>query len=200
MCKSVVWNDGVVPVQSAIWKIKDFAKSKSLHTDLTGTSDFSSFVKPRLTVGPKGNHNPEVGDVIGSADAIRYGYTNETVAWNLGRVYGKRDMSLETVSPNPETPFAKSVKLGPKQSVEIEIPIAAGANFGVTFMASSDVSAILSNQSNVIVGTNLTKTADAAQWFRSIFYDKPTTAGTWHLKLENTSDRESEVVLTTWSN
>jgi hypothetical protein len=52
----------------------------------------------------------------------------------------------------------------------------------------------------VIVGKNLAKTADAAQWFRSIFYDKPTTAGTWHLKLENSSDRESEVVLTTWSN
>ncbi|HKP68016.1 MAG TPA: alpha/beta hydrolase, partial [Pyrinomonadaceae bacterium] len=38
MCKTVTWNDGVVPVASAIWKIADHAKSKNLHTDLTGTS------------------------------------------------------------------------------------------------------------------------------------------------------------------
>jgi pimeloyl-ACP methyl ester carboxylesterase len=197
MCKSVVWNDGVVPVQSAIWKIKDFAKSKSLHTDLTGTSDFSSFVKPRLAIGPKGNHNPDMSDVMGNIGAP---YANQMTAWTVGRVYGKRDLSLETFSPNSETPFAKSIKVGPKQIVEIEIPVISAANFGVTFMASSDISAILSNESNVVVGKNLSKTAEAAQWFRSIFYDKPTRPGTWSLKLENTSDRETEVVVTTWSN
>ncbi len=197
MCKSVVWNDGVVPVQSAIWKIKDFAKSKSLHTDLTGTSDFSSFVKPRLAIGPKGNHNPDMSDVMGSIVAP---YPNQMAAWSIGRVYGKRDLSFEPLLPNLDTPFAKSVKVGPKQIVEIEVPVISAATFGVTFMASSDVSAILSNESNVVVGKNLSKTAEAAQWFRSIFYDKPTTAGTWRLKLENTSDREAEVVVTTWSN
>src|ERR671917_2141247 len=62
MCKTVVWNDGVVPVESAVWKIRDHALSKSVHTDLTGTSDFSSFVKPRLAVGPKGDHAPERPD------------------------------------------------------------------------------------------------------------------------------------------
>jgi pimeloyl-ACP methyl ester carboxylesterase len=197
MCKSVVWNDGVVPVQSAIWKIKDFAKSKSLHTDLTGTSDFSSFVKPRLAIGPKGNHNPDLSDVLGNAGAP---YTNQAAAWSMGRVYGKRDPSLESVSPNLDAPFAKSVKLAARQTIEIEIPVNSAATFGVTFMASSDVSAILSNEANVIVGKNLSKTQEAAQWFRSIFYDKPTRAGTWRLKLENTSDRETEVVVTAWSN
>ena len=42
MCKTLVWNDGVVPVPSAKWQIKDNAESKNIHTDLTGTSDFSS--------------------------------------------------------------------------------------------------------------------------------------------------------------
>ena len=59
MCKTYVWNDGVVPVPSAIWQIKDNAKSKNVHTELTGTADFSAFVKPRLAIGPKGNHLPE---------------------------------------------------------------------------------------------------------------------------------------------
>jgi hypothetical protein len=30
--------------------------------------------------------------------------------------------------------------------------------------------------------------------------DKPTIASTWKLKLENTSDREADVVVTTWVN
>ena len=63
MCKTVVWNDGVVPVPSAKWQIKDNAESKNIHTELTGTSDFSSFVKPRLAIGPKGNHNPEIPEL-----------------------------------------------------------------------------------------------------------------------------------------
>jgi hypothetical protein len=125
--------------------------------------------------------------------------TKEMVASNLGRVYGKRDLSFDSVSPVADTPFAKSIRIGPKQTVEIDIPVVAAGNFGVTFMASSDVSAILLNETNTVVGKNLAKTAEAAQWFRSIFYDKPTTIATWRLKLENTSDRESEVVLTTWA-
>ena len=60
MCKSVVWNDGVVSVPSAIYQIADNARSKNLHTDLTGVADFSDFVKPRLAIGPKGDHNPEI--------------------------------------------------------------------------------------------------------------------------------------------
>jgi pimeloyl-ACP methyl ester carboxylesterase len=59
MCKTVTWNDGVVPVESAVWTIRDHALSKNVHTDLTGTADFSNFVKPRLAVGPRGDHNPE---------------------------------------------------------------------------------------------------------------------------------------------
>lgn len=193
MCKSVTWNDGVVPVQSAIWKIADHGKSKSLHTDLTGTSDFSSFVKPRLAIGPKGNHNPEVP----SADQYRgelnvIGSDAGATEFSGERFYGMRDAS-------PAAPFARSVKLAPKQIVEIEIPVSDAANFGVTFMAVSKVSATLFDTSGAIAGTNPADTPGAGQWFRSIFVEKQVTNGTWKLKLENTSDRETEVVLTTWA-
>jgi pimeloyl-ACP methyl ester carboxylesterase len=57
--------DGVVPVRSAHWIIKDTGLTDSIHTDLTGTKDFSNFVKPRLAIGPKGNHLPDVPNQIG---------------------------------------------------------------------------------------------------------------------------------------
>lgn len=59
LCKGVDWGDGFVNVQSAHWNIADTAKSKSIHPDLMSVKDFSDFVKPRLAIGPKGNHNPD---------------------------------------------------------------------------------------------------------------------------------------------
>lgn len=64
-CKWEGAGDGVVTVKSAHWIIKDKAISDSLHTDLTGTKDFSNFVRPRLAIGPKGNHLPEMPDIAG---------------------------------------------------------------------------------------------------------------------------------------
>ena len=197
MCKSVVWNDGVVPVPSAIWQIADNAKSKNLHTDLTGTADFSGFVKPRLAIGPKGNHNPEAPTV-----PVRAALNS------MPRLYGAATLPAffeftgrpaESAIPNGET-FVKAVKVGPKQTVEIEIPVAAVSNLGITFMAVPSVSVTLFNDRGVIVGKNLTKTPEANSWFRSIFVDKGITAGTWKLKLENTADLEAEIILTAWDN
>jgi len=94
--------------------------------------------------------------------------------------------------------FAKAVKIGGKQSVEIEIPVAQALNFGLTFMAASDISATLFNDKGAMVGKNLTKTPEANAWFRSIYVDANVTGGTWKLKLENTSDRELEAILATW--
>ena len=59
ICKGVSWGDGFVTVESATANIADSAKTKSIHTDLMSTKDFSDFVKPRLAIGPKGNHNPD---------------------------------------------------------------------------------------------------------------------------------------------
>jgi pimeloyl-ACP methyl ester carboxylesterase len=60
ICKGVSWGDGFVTVESATGNIADSAKTKSIHTDLMSTRDFSDFVKPRLAIGPKGNHNPDM--------------------------------------------------------------------------------------------------------------------------------------------
>lgn len=189
MCKSIVWNDGVVPVPSAKWTIADNAESSNIHTDLTGTADFSSFVKPRLAIGPKGNHNPEVPTNLGMRNAD-WGFVNAA--------YRPEPSSSTTAISASDVDFAKQVKLAPNQSVEIEIPVSQAQNLGLTFMAISDVSATLFDATGSIVGKNLAKTPESNAFFRSMFVDRPTSAGTWKIKLENTSDREAEVVLATW--
>jgi len=205
MCKSVVWNDGVVPVPSAKWIIKDNAESKSLHTDLTGTSDFSAFVKPHLAIGPKGNHNPEMPQMpiqMGSLDQNRN--QNSFGAYFVNAAYKPNNSSTEienTIDKNSFKPsFAKAVTLAPKTSVEVEIPVEQANDFGLTFMASPEISATLVNDKGEIVGKNLTKTPEASAWFRSIYIDKNVTAGTWKMKLENTSDRQLEMIIAAWNN
>lgn len=213
MCKTLVWNDGVVPVPSAIWQIKDNARSKNLHTDLTGTADFSSFVKPRIAIGPKGNHAPEgpvmpgqIGQKITEPSELtgslaRY---DASAQGTLHRVYGMREISfgnlLRVNGIDTEKPFAKAVKIGPKETIEVEVPVGAVTNFGITFMALPFVSATLLNDKGAVVGKNLANTAEANSWFRSIFVDKGIAAGTWKVRLENASDRESDVIMTAWSN
>ena len=193
MCKQIVWNDGVVPVPSAKWTIKDNAESKSIHTDLTGTSDFSSFVKPHLAIGPKGNHNPEMPYPTGA------NLTNPFASYFVNALY-KSAANVESFDENFYKPdFAKAVKISAKSSIEIEIPVAAANDFGLTFMASPEISATLYNEKGEIVDKNLTKTPEANAWFRSIFVDKKVAGGTWKLKLENASERDLEAVIATWN-
>lgn len=188
MCKEIVANDGVVSVPSAKWIVKDTAESGNIHTDLTGTSDFSSFVKPRLAIGPKGNHDPEIPTTSSRMQNSEAGLVN--VAY--------RPDTLANVITSSDIDFARAVKIAPKQSVEIEIPVAEAMNFGLTFMAVPDVSASLIDDKSTVVGKNLAKTPEASGWFRSIFFDRPTSTGTWKLRLENTSEFSAEIVLATW--
>jgi len=203
MCKTIAWNDGVVSTESAIWEVADNAKTKSLHTDLTGTSDFSAFVKPRLAIGPRGDHDPAMPGTQGQTamngaeptnthrPAIQYLTIAEPAEIFSHRVYGAKAAD--------NTPFAKAVTVGPKQKVEVEIPLPAGINFGITFMADPLISTTLIDDKGAIVGKNLAGSAEAGGWFRSIFYDKQTKPAVWKLQIENTDSTEHEAVLTTWS-
>ncbi|MET0753314.1 MAG: hypothetical protein ABWZ66_08065 [Pyrinomonadaceae bacterium] len=197
MCKSIVWNDGFVPVPSALWSVNDNAQSKSIHTDLTGTKDFSDFVKPRLAIGPKGNHNPDIPQMPNQTGENRNAFGSVFV----NAAYRSQPVIENTFDENYYKPnFAKAVKLAPKQSMEIEIPVEQALNFGLTFMADASVSATLFNDKGVIVGKNPAKTPEANSWFRSIFVNNAVSAGTWKLKLENTSDKEFEAIIAAWDN
>jgi len=203
MCKEQVWNDGVVPVESAVWKIKDHALSKNLHTDLTGTEDFSGFVKPRLAIGPKGNHDAEAPD---QPELRQFpGQLNRQDGSALSPLFLKASYGAATPSgfagadEGFRPTFAREVKLAPKQVLEVEIPVAAGANFGVTFMADALVSATLVDEKGAARGKNLAGSPEARGLFRTIFVDKGVTAGTWRLRLENTGTLEAAAVIAAWN-
>ncbi len=204
MCKTVTWNDGVVPVESAVWTIRDHALSKNVHTDLTGTADFSGFVKPRLAVGPNGDHTPErpeapqlrqfPGQVNRNTDgAATPDFVNASyVSRNGFRV----DAVVDEFRPS----FAKELRLAPKQVLELEIPVAAGvANFGVTFMSGALVSATLADERGATRGQNLADSPESRGFFRTIFVDRNVTAGVWKLRIENTGTLETTAVISAWS-
>jgi pimeloyl-ACP methyl ester carboxylesterase len=188
MCKTVVWNDGVVPVESAIWTIKDNAISKSLHTELTGTSDFSSFVKPRLAIGPKGNHNPDSPDVQQFRNQINQ------------NLFEPRFLNASFASTQDSRPFfAKEVRLAAGQSIEMEVTVPNVSNIGVTFMADAKVSVSLFDDKGVLAGKNLADSPESRSMFRNIYVERAAN-GKWKLVLENTGQFEAAVVLGAWTN
>jgi pimeloyl-ACP methyl ester carboxylesterase len=204
MCKSIVWNDGFVPVESAHWTIADRGESKSLHPDLLGTRDFSGFVKPHLAIGPRGNHGPALTNLRSTPGDVRQGGLNDTDARffavaNRPATY-RMDLAAATQDEPLRPDFAKAVKLAPKQSLDIDIPVTSGLNFGITFMAAQEVSATLYDDKGALVGKNLTGTPEANTWFRSIFIDKPVNGGTWKLRLQSTANRPTEAVVAGWTN
>ncbi len=215
LCQSVVPNDDVVSVPSAHWKVRDKATADNSSEELPNTKNLNDFVKPRLAIGPKGNHNPVPPDLddfpkqIGQTNQNQFGAFFVNANWSEppavaggfnsrisnAAIYPSATADGSDLRPN----FAKAVKIAPKTSVEIEIPVEQAVNFGLTFMASNEISATLYNEKDVLVGKNLTKMPDANAWFRSIFVDKNVTTGTWKLKLENTSERELEAIIAAWS-
>ena len=86
--------------------------------------------------------------------------------------------------------FSKELKIGPKQSVTVEMPVEAASNFGVTFFANPGVTVSLINEKGVVVSKSVSSSAFSNSMFRSLFAYKPVEAGTWKLKIENTSDFE----------
>jgi len=198
MCKTVTPNDGVVPVESAFWKIRDRAVSKNVHTELTGTSDFSSFVKPRLAVGPKGNHDPEAPEASQSLN--RVGRMNDGPAF-VNAAHVPFSVFADGAAADDSRPdFAKELTLAAGQAVEVEIPVAAAESFGVTFMASAFVSATLVDGKGNVRGKSAAGTPEAAGFFRTIYVDKGVAAGVWKLRLENTGKVEAPAVVAAWSN
>lgn len=192
MCKTIVPNDGFVPVPSAHWTIADRVTQARLHTDMIGTETFSSFIRPRVGIGPSGDHAPTAPNLSGDNSWSQ----GEARFMNASYRFAAAPAPKEALKPD----FAKAVTLTAKQSVEIEIPVKQAVNFGVTFMAESEVSATLLDDKGTVVGKNLTKTRDAGATFRSIVFDKPVTAGIWKLRLENTAAQPREVVIATWQN
>ena len=167
----------------------------NLHTDLTGTADFSSFVKPRLAIGPKGNHNPEMPDI----QAFR---PMHQVPRMIGVSYrpDSENVFAEMSAASQNKDFARAVTVKPRETVEIRIPIVRSENVGLTFMASPILSVRLFDQSGTLIGENIANSPASRGYFRSLFVNKKVEDGVWVLKVENPSDFEHEIIVTMWNN
>ena len=210
------WNDGFVTVKSAHYGVADNGQSNDLNHQLVDGKNFGNFVKPHLLTGPKGTYpypvkndptdwkrwqiNSRGWDVNGGSSFYNSGSSNEnSLASNLfDNSYekmrgGPNSGSVENyaaVSGEVDQTFSKEVKLAPKQTLEIDIPLEAAPNFGVTFMANPGVSVSLLNDRGVLVSRDPTDSPLAGMIFRMIMTNKSVTKSVWKLKLENTTDLE----------
>ena len=186
ICYMLTANDGVVAVPSAIWTIADNAQQSVLHTDMATADGFSSFVKPRIAIGPAAQASGARLAVLAAPSAAATG----------------RDAAAgELAESGPVAPdFSKIVKLAPGQAMKVAIPVKDGRNLGMTFVAASSVSATLVDDQGAPAGANLSGKPEASQLFRSLFVDRPVSKGSWTLELRNEAQVEREVVLSTWSN
>ena len=85
--------------------------------------------------------------------------------------------------------FAKELTVGPKQSVLIDLPVAAAPNLGLTFIAQPGVSVSLLNEQGVLVSRDPGDSPFANVMFRTVLTRRPVTDSVWKLKIENTTQR-----------
>lgn len=178
-CYAFEDNDGVVTVPSAIWNIDDSEQQSVLHTEMATVKEFSSFVKPRIAIGP--SKQPK----------------RDRVLINMKGPGGGPAGSTSPASPTPD--FSKVVSLQAGKTLKVQIPVKEAANFGLTFVAANKVSATLTDDQGAVVASNPADKPEASRLFRSLFVDRPVNAGTWTLTLQNTDEFDREAVLSTWS-
>ena len=225
-CGGYIWNDGFVSVESAIHGIEDFAYSNSLHMVLTNMRNFGNFVEPHLVTGPKGTYPLRVRSDPNDFDRWKienpgfsksFGFPgilepNGPSTFSLGSIFVNAAYAEHQSGNSPDTggsvllkkvedsaTFSRELKLSPNQSTEIEVPVSTGNSFGLTLMAASQVSATLVDDKGTVQGRNTANKEQANAFFRSMFVDKPVVAGSWKLKLENTSSFEQVVLVAGWA-
>jgi pimeloyl-ACP methyl ester carboxylesterase len=190
-CQSNIWGDGVVEIPSARWEIKDYRYTRSIHTDLTSQENFEYFVWRRLAVSWRGNHKPDTDY------QANYENRNSNPAQFLNASFERED-DKPTLPENLKVELTKEVNLQPKQTTEIEIPVAANSNAGITFFAAPNVSASLINETGAIVAKSAANSPEAKTDFRG-FPIQSKSNGVWKLKLENTGAGATSVIVAAWS-
>ena len=206
-CHSPEWGDGVVPIPSATWEVRDWRFSNSLlHTDLTSRADFGAFVFPRLSIGPRGDHSAAPPDrekpnpmkpIIRNPDKQNGALEQPTVDRDgFGNVFQNASYQKQNGTADEDAPegliTAKEVKLQPNQTAEIEIPAPNAPRTSVVFVAPPNVSAVLLDAANKPVGENKAGSAEAKQMFRTIRLEKA-LSGNLKLKFESREARETTV-------
>jgi pimeloyl-ACP methyl ester carboxylesterase len=221
-CGGYIWNDGLVPVESAIYGIEDHAYSNDFHDKLTNDRNMGMFVFPHVITGPKGTYprmpvrsDPNdwrrwngkdhwVQDGDGSWwSANRPSYLAPSGSFSFGSVLmahyrkpgpGDREASSEEGNKT----FSHEVKLAAGGSVVVDVPVRSASNFGLAFLGAAAVSATLTDDRGTVRDTNLKGSPESGLLFRPLFTGRAVQDGIWKLRLENTSSQEEVVLIAAW--
>lgn len=214
-CGGYIWNDGLVPVESAIYGVEDHAYSNDFHDKLTNDRNMGMFVLPHVITGPKGTY-PRMPVRSDPNDWNRWNgkdhwAPDSNVPWWSGNrpsyldLYDRGSVVMAHARKREAQPvyegtnnFSHEVKLAPGASTVVDVPVKAAANFGLAFMANSAVSATLTDDKGVVRDTNLKGSPESALLFRPLFTGRAVHDGVWKLKLENTSAKEAIVLVAGW--
>ena len=214
ICGGLEWNDGFVTVKSAKYGVADTGDSNDLTYQLTDGKNFGNFVKPHLVTGPKGtypltvkndptdwkrwqinNRDYDVNNGSGS-----YRPYKSAAPENMFRIFSTVSYERESAAnwENPQK-FTGEVKLAPREVKEIEVPLEAAGNFGVTYMAHQSVAVSLADDKGRVRRRDEAGSEMSGGFFRMLFFGKPVGKSTWKLRLENTSDFEQKFAGFGWS-
>ncbi len=221
VCGGLEWNDGFVTVKSAHYGVADTGQANDLHPQLTDAKNFGNFVLPHLVTGPSrtyplpvkndptdwkrwqlNNRDYDVNNGSGQLN-LRPAYSPEdsyAVLLNgIERPHGPNTGITYDPLPQPNSTFSKQLTLQPKQVTEIDIPVEAAINFGVTFVADPGVSVQLFNDRGQLVSRSNGGAPLSSAVFRQVLTQHPVANGIWKLKIENTTDFEQLFGGFSWS-
>lgn len=197
-CTDIHTGDGFVPYESARYGVADYAYADDVHPDLVSHQNFTYFVLPRIIKGPKGTYPMPIKSGESTRTKGIFGLNQQDPAISLFANASYEPASANPEAANPQS-FSKELMLAPKQSIDIDLPVAAAANLGLTFMANPGISVSLVNDKGVVVAKNLAGSNDARAFYRTLYIKSAVSQGTWKLHIENTADLEQPFLGFTWS-
>lgn len=217
ICGGFEWNDGFVTVRSATYGVADTSQANDLNLQLTDERSFGNFVLPHILTGPDGKYpRPVKSDptdwrrwqVESASNSGGWYAPDHSIDKTYAALFGDMATSRPRGGPNPSDTataaakgqtFAKQIKLAPKASVEIEMPVAAAPNLGVTFIAHPGVSVSLLDAQGVTVSRNPANSELANRMFRNVLTPRPVGDSVWKLRIENSTDLEVVFAGFSWS-
>ena len=146
--------------------------------------------------------SPRSNEFLQTENRAEYYSASVSEDYSVARKGGPNAENIENyalISGETDQTFSKEIKLAPRQTLEVEIPLESAPNFGVTFMANPGVSVSLLNDKGILISRNLKDSPMANLMFRMIMTNKPVTKSVWKLKLENTTDAEQTFAGFGWS-
>jgi hypothetical protein len=128
-------------------------------------------------------------------DEALFSHRNYGAAYTANQGQTGEDQGDDDPADEKASIFSTALKIQPKASREIAVPVKKGARLVLNFIAPPNVSVTLVEPDGTTAGQNLAGTPDANADFRSIYVESPVTDGTWKLRIESDEEAESEFAL-----